>query len=387
MRIGCVLDSVSSLAAGVSESARALSRELATSNVVEAFGIEDEQTNGLEESWSPVSVHLLPRLGPPAFGYSSHFLPAMLAANLDVVLGHGLWKYSSLASHRWHRITGRPYIIHPHGMLDPWAVRNAQWKKRLAYIAYERAHLANAACLRALNEEEAGAIRDFGLRNPICVIPNGVDLPELSTNHAAPWNADESRKVLLYLGRLHPKKNLPALLEAWKTTGATSSDKQEWRLVIAGWDQNNHEAELKQQARALGIEGSVHFAGPLFGAEKTAAYQHADAFILPSLSEGLPMVVLEAWAQAKPVVMTPECNLPEGFAAGAALSTGKTADAIAETLRDLFEMDDAERKAMGERGRALVSKKFLWPKIAEEMKSVCDWAVGGGDPPACVRCD
>jgi len=187
---------------------------------------------------------------------------------------------------------------------------------------------------------------------------------------------------------LHPKKNLPALLAAWKSArdrGPTSAS--DWLLVIAGWDQNNHEAQLRQQARELGIMESVHFVGPLFGDAKVGAYQHAKAFILPSLSEGLPMVILEAWAYGKPVVMTPECNLPEGFAAGAALSTGKAAEEIAETLGELCEMDEAERKQMGERGRALVSQTFLWSRIAEEMKQVCEWAVGGGTPPACVRCD
>ncbi|HEX4641357.1 MAG TPA: glycosyltransferase, partial [Chthoniobacterales bacterium] len=185
----------------------------------------------------------------------------------------------------------------------------------------------------------------------------------------------------------HPKKNLPALLEAWKAALRSTAQPSEWVLVIAGWDQNNHEAQLKEQARELGLKESVHFAGSLFGAQKAGAYRNADAFILPSLSEGLPMVVLEAWACAKPVVMTRECNLPEGFAAGAALATGKTAEAIAETLGELFEMSESERKQMGERGRALVSEKFLWPKIAGEMKSICDWAVGGGDLPPCVRCD
>src|SRR5205823_5529228 len=169
---------------------------------------------------------------------------------------------SSLASHRWHRVTGKPYIIHPHGMLDPWAVRNARWKKRMAYMLYERAHLADAACLRALCDAEARAIRAFGLRNPVCVIPNGVDVPDLLVQRAAPWgNKFGSRNVLLYLGRLHPKKNLPALLQGWKAARASSRAGQEWVLVIAGWDQGDHEAQLRQQARELALEDSAHFPG------------------------------------------------------------------------------------------------------------------------------
>jgi glycosyltransferase involved in cell wall biosynthesis len=387
MKIGCVLDSLSRNAGGLFQSVRRLAQSLANANTsVEVFGIEDENTGRDLADWHPIPVHQFPPATFQSWGYSSALVPALLEANLDVLLAHGLWKYSSLASHRWHRRTGRPYIIHPHGMLDPWAVQNAKWKKRAAYFVYERKHLRDAACLRALCDSEAESIRAFGLPNPICVIPNGVDLPDRSVSHPAPWSSDlGNRKVLLYLGRLHPKKNLPALLAGWKAVQASSSQAKNWVLVIAGWDQNKHEARLRKQAGELGLEDSVHFAGPLFGNQKAGAYQNAEAFVLPSVSEGLPMVVLEAWAFGKPVVMTPDCNLPEGFAAGAAISTGKSADAIEDALHKLFEMDAAERTAMGERGRALVSEKFLWPRIADEMKDVCEWVVGGGPVPASVR--
>jgi glycosyltransferase involved in cell wall biosynthesis len=387
MKIGCVLDSLSRNAGGLFQSVRRLAQSLAAADAsVEVFGIEDENTGRDAADWRPLRVHQFKPATIQSWGYSSALVPALLEVNLDVLLAHGLWKYSSLASHRWHRRTGRPYIIHPHGMLDPWAVQNAKWKKRLAYLLYERTHLRHASCLRALCDSEAESIRAFGLSNPICVIPNGVDLPDGSISRLAPWSSNlGSRKVLLYLGRLHPKKNLPALLAGWKAVQASSPQARDWVLVIAGWDQNNHEARLRKQAGELGLEDSVHFAGPLFGDQKAGAYQNAEAFVLPSLSEGLPMVVLEAWAFGKPVVMTPDCNLPEGFAAGAAISTGKNADAIEDALHKLFEMDAAERTAMGERGHALVSEKFLWPRMAHEMKDVCEWVVGGGPVPASVR--
>jgi glycosyltransferase involved in cell wall biosynthesis len=119
----------------------------------------------------------------------------------------------------------------------------------------------------------------------------------------------------------------------------------------------------------------------LFDERRTAAYHHADAFVLPSLSEGLPMAVLEAWSYAKPVLMTPECNLPEGFAAGAALRIGAHENEIAAGLRQLFEMNENDRVAVGARGRALVAEKFSWPKIGQQMRKVYQWVLGGGAPP------
>jgi poly(glycerol-phosphate) alpha-glucosyltransferase len=105
---------------------------------------------------------------------------------------------------------------------------------------------------------------------------------------------------------------------------------------------------------------------------------------MPSLSEGLPMTVLEAWAYSKPVLMTPECNLPEGFAAGAALQIGTGREEIAAGLKQVIEMSDDDRRAMGNRGRNLVATKFSWPRIGEQMRSVYEWAFGGGATPEVI---
>ena len=97
------------------------------------------------------------------------------------------------------------------------------------------------------------------------------------------------------------------------------------------------------------------------------------------------MVVLEAWAYGKPVLMTPECNLPEGFAADAALQIGTTPESIAAAIKQLMKMSDTDREAMGARGRVLVEKKFSWPRIGEQMQEVYQWVLGGGAAPECVR--
>jgi poly(glycerol-phosphate) alpha-glucosyltransferase len=276
-------------------------------------------------------------------------------------------------------------------MLESWALRNATWKKRIAALLYENRHLHDASCLRALCEAEAQSIRAYGMRNPICVIPNGIDLPELVESSTAETESTvfqtfaQGRKILLYLGRLHPKKNLANLLRAWKQTlNSHYSTSEHWILVIAGWGQAGYQRELKELGSDCRLTASVRFLGPLFGSDKDAAYRACDAFILPSLSEGLPMTVLEAWAHAKPVLMTPECNLPEGFATGAALQIGTTPQQIAAGLKQLTDMSDDDRRAMGDRGRALVSRKFSWPQIGEQMRSVYEWMLGGGPPPGTI---
>ncbi len=379
MRVGFLVGSVSRQAGGLFQSVRGLAKAVASTNAeVRVFGIHDEQSVVDLQEWRPLSVQTFqPRLR--AWGYSNQLVPAMLNADLDILSVHGLWKYCSVASQRWHRQTGRPYVVHPHGMLESWAVRNAMWKKRIAALLYENRHLRRAACLRALTEAEAQSIRSYGLSNPICVIPNGIDLPDLRGSNAKSQSANP--KTLLYLGRLHPKKNISNLIRAWNETfNSQRGSGDRWVLAIAGWDQGGYEAHLRQLTTDLGLLTSVIFLGPQFGADKSECYRACDAFILPSLSEGLPMAVLEAWAYAKPVLMTPECNLPEGFEANAALRIGTTMEEIADGLKILREMSDNDRSQIGNYGRALVETKFSWPQIGEQMRRVYEWMLGGEMP-------
>lgn len=122
----------------------------------------------------------------------------------------------------------------------------------------------------------------------------------------------------------------------------------------------------------------VVFYGPAFGEEKEALLRSAAAFVLPSFSEGLPMSILEARAYNLPVVMTPECNLPEGFACRAAheIRNGEMGKSNWDGLRELFEMSDADRREMGRRGRHLVEEKFTWPKVAAQMKALYEDVTG-----------
>jgi glycosyltransferase involved in cell wall biosynthesis len=392
MKIGFLVGSVSREAGGLFQSVRGLAKAVASANATASvFGISDEKSAVDSLEWQPLSVHAFrPRFR--AWGYSNQLLPALLRADLDILSTHGLWKYCSVASHQWHRRSGRPYIVHPHGMLERWALQNAKWKKQIAALLYEHTHLRDAACLRALCEAEAQSIRAYGMRNPICIIPNGVDLPDLVESSALEVDSQpfqkfaQGRKVLLYLGRLHPKKNVANLVRAWKQTlESDPSAAKNWILAIAGWGKSGYERELKKLASDYELTASVSFPGPFFGQEKEGVYRTSDAFILPSLSEGLPMTVLEAWAHAKPVLMTPECNLPEGFAAEAAIQIGTSPEEIAAGLKQLIEMSDDGRRAMGACGRTLVATKFSWSQIGEQMRSVYDWVLGSRPTPQTVR--
>lgn len=390
MKIAFVTTSASRKGGGLLASVQPLANNLDLLDGVDisVLALGDEFSASDLPGWSPLVPLIFPVRGPRAFGYGVGMAAALAEQNVDIFHNHGLWMYPSLAVNRCGQQINKPHVISPHGMLDPWALTHSGWKKKLASILYENRNLRAATCIHSLCGAETDAIRSFGLTNPVCQIPNGIVIPSPGKEYTQPPWADtipEGKKVLLYLGRIHPKKGLKNLLAAWsKVRAITTISACDWVLVIAGWEQGGHEAELKEQANQAGINEDVFFIGPQFNDLKAACYFHADAFVLPSLSEGLPMVVLEAWAYGLPVIMTAQCNIPEGFAAGAAIQVDPNPDGIARGLCDLFEMSELERYEMGDNGFALVNRRFTWDKVAFEMKSIYEWILGGGVPPASV---
>src|SRR5437762_12915898 len=215
---------VSRRAGGLMGCVRNLSRFLENEHQlhIDIIGVEDEFTAADRATWEGLSVHIVPSKHA-AYRYAPARSHQLSSLTPDPVHTHGIWTYLSVVTVRWSKFNGRvtphPYVVSTHGMLDPWALHNSRWKKTIADFAFERRHLKNAACIHAVNEAEAAAIRAFGLKNPICIIPNGVEVRESNAAcRTPPWAARtrRDRKVLLYLGRLHPKKGLSILLRGWK---------------------------------------------------------------------------------------------------------------------------------------------------------------------------
>lgn len=371
---------------------RRLSQELDAKDdtSVAVVSVRDEFSEQDLPLWRALPVHLFSPKGPAGFRYAPGLQCRLRNLEVDIVHNHGLWTFLSIATRRWARRTSRPYVVSPQGMLDSWALKNSESKKRVAAFAYERRHLEDAACLHAVGQAEVEAIRAYGLSNPVCVIPNGVDLPTANTaRRVAPWadRVPPGAKVLLYLGRLHPKKGLPNLVRAWKEvlrSTAPAGASADWILVIAGWNQGSHEEELKRLTGGLDINDRTLFTGPLFGEVRDGAYANADAFILPSFGEGLPLAVLEAWAHGIPVLITSECNLPEGYAAGAAIRIGTDPFEIGAGIQELVGLPPHVRLNMGLKGQKLVAERFNWTHIADSMHEVYEWLLGRGTKPICV---
>lgn len=356
---------------------------------IDILGLADDFSAQDAASWAPLKPQLFPMKGPRSFGFAPGLAHALRQGKPDLVHSHGLWTYHSYLNSDLSRRKRWPYVISPQGMLDPWALRNVRWKKRLAAHFYENRHLHAANCLHAVSLAEADAMRAYGLRNPIALIPNAIDLPTAEAEPSPPpWpeSFQNGRKVMLFLGRLHPKKGLVPLLDAWALLRQEFLEEaDQWCLAIAGWDEVNHLAVLKEQIERLKLKDSVHFCGPLHGEGKDAAFRNANVFVLSSFSEGMPAAVLEAMAYGLPVLMSPACNFPEGFAAGAALSVEPNAASVYEGLRTFLQLSGEEQLAIGRRGFELVARNYTWKTLAPKMRAVYEWVVDGGELPGSVQ--
>jgi poly(glycerol-phosphate) alpha-glucosyltransferase len=350
LRIGLLTASASRLGGGVFEAVAAQAALIrAAGGEAQVFALEDAFAAADARRFAPSPIGHARVLGPAMVGYAPQLTDMLVTAELDCLHLHGIWMYPSHAAARWVARTARPCVISPHGMLAPWITARGRAKKRVARVAYERASWRAARLMHALTDSEATDIARETGREAI-VIPNAAPRPSPAHDTLPP-------PTLLSIGRIHPKKNLDALLAAWaKLRPTLPADLAQARLIIAGWGEPAHVAAFERDVAAAGR--GVSFVGPVYGEAKARLLAEARFVVLPSHSEGLPMAILEAWAAGVPTVMSAACNLGIGFAAGAAIDSGTGVDGIATALVRALQLPAGEWQAMAAAARALAQGPF-----------------------------
>ncbi len=390
INVNFVAASVSRVSMGVFEVSRQLALHLQQENYrVNVFGLSDNYTLEDNCSWYPVQPTSFTPAFPKALGYSKEYLEKLLSTPADIAHLHVIWMYQSAMIYKWHRKYDKPYVTSVNGMLDPWIVKKSPIKKAIAKLFYENCALESCSCFHVNTKKEYNSVRELGLTNPICIINNGVTIPDLQRNYKdAPWKGKiaNEKKILLYLSRVHPKKGLVNLMHAIAILKQKKSGElDDWVLVIVGClKDGEHEKQLKEIAVQNGIEKYVQFLGTYFNEDMNACYFHSDAFILPSYSEGVPIAALNAWAFGKYSLLTPECNLPEGYANGISSKIEANPDSIADGLQVLFNKSDSELKKLGSEAHVFAKKEYSWNEMARKMSDVYRWLSLGGVAPQSV---
>lgn len=351
---------------------------------VSVVGCDDKYSRQDMSMYGNVPLLVYNRIKLPilkTLGYSTDINNIIDKQYPQIIHQQGIWMYHSHAALCYKNSHPETIlIVEPHGMLDPWAVRNSEWKKKIVGHLFEYKNLRNADCIHALCQSEYESIRSFGLKNPVAIIPNGVNLPK--NLHL---NCFFDKKILLYIGRIHPKKGIKELILGISMVKKSNpSLLKSWKIHIAGWDQNGHINELKHLVEVNNLMDDVKFVGSLYGEAKEKALSQANAFILPSFSEGLPMSVLEAWAYKLPVIMTDYCNLPEGFNSDAAFRISPFPESIFSTLQDVFSADNAKLEEIGDNGYNLVKQNFTWDSVADQTIELYKYLLNGDEKPRFV---
>ena len=292
---------------------------------------------------------------------------------------HGLWEASTAMASRTARRLGRPYLLSAHGMLEPWALANKRLKKQIYAGLVERKAVTNAACLHALTEAEAQQYRDFGAQGPVAIIPNAVQVPvELS---AEPFFASfpglRAKRIVLFLGRLHPKKGLDLLASAW---GSIARSYPAAHLVLAGPDTLGTAAKLDHVFTAQGCENTVTFTGMLDEESKWSALAAAELFVLPSYSEGLSMGTLEALGAGVPVIVTRHCHMPDVTRQELGWEIEADVEALTAALNNALQSTPAQNKETGLRGSEWITKRYHPQYVATAMAEVYRYVLDGVPP-------
>lgn len=329
----------------------------------------------------PSFVNLFPiGVGPVRAGRSPKMKQwlqdRVITGSVDILHNHGMWQmtavYPSVAAKRGPA----KLIVSPRGALSQWAMdHGSRWKKPF-WIALQRPAFQAATCFHATAVAEVSDVRRMGFRQPVAVIPNGVDVPPFVSRTLS------KSRTLLFLGRVHPKKGVDLLLKAWQQLMDSHRD---WNLSIIGSDSgygvgSNYLSEMRRLAETLRLQ-RVEFGDPAYGDEKWAKYREASLFVLPTHSENFGMTVAEALAAGTPVVVTDGAPW-EGLRdrqAGWWISKGL--DPLVATLGEAMGQPERELQRLGQNGRNWMLDAFSWETVGARMDATYRWVMSGGTAP------
>ncbi|MEM8874606.1 MAG: glycosyltransferase [Planctomycetota bacterium] len=337
--------------------------------VLDLAGRRGDTVVGMEDGFDDageIEAVRLRRRGPRMFAY----MPALRRTVADRVgdgvvhLHGGLRMLANVSALRGARDAGAPVILSPHGSLYPQMLAKHRGRKAIASVLYDRKLLESVDAFHATCTAELETIRAAGLKQPVAVVAPGVDVP-------ASVEPMTGERTLLYLGLFDRKKGLLRLAETWRKLRGQFPD---WRLVLAGPDQDGHMAEVRV---ALG-DAPAEMPGAVYGDAKAALFNAADVFVLPSDWENFGVVVGEALAHARPVIAP--ANSPWDWLGKENAGWQVDATNLEPVLREALGAGRETLSAMSERGRTVVEREYAWPVALDRFAETYAWLRGGPRP-------
>ena len=297
-----------------------------------------------------------------------------LIEKFDVIHVWGLWEYPMWLGCKLALKKGIPLVISPLGSINPNALSRSRWKKWIVGKLYDNRHLKSAACLNATSKYEYEGIRQYGLNNPVAVIPHVINFPnKIDLDYDDIFNRFsefKGRRLMLYVSRINPSKGLIDLAEAFGELAAKCPD---WHLVVAGSEEEGHLAEVKLAFKENGIENKVTFTGPVYGKDKDMLFNIAELFVLPTHTESFGIAIAEALSMGMPVITTHGAPWEELETKECGWWVPIGADGIKEALEAALPLPTERLRSMGTIGKKWVENEFSASATAQKMIAVYRW--------------
>lgn len=321
-----------------------------------------------------VEIRYFPIQHPRFWGFSLPLAEALRKAisEYDIVHIHSLYMFHNMVAAHYCRKYDVPYLVRPHGTLDPYIYERRRFRKTVMELLFERKNIKGAAAIHFTTEEEKMLAEPYTFGTPGVVVPHGLDLAEYQDLPApgvfrSRFPEASEKKIILFFGRINFKKGLDILVRAFSMIARSREDVH---LVIAGPDNEGFGDKVRAWLKDEGISERATFTGMLQGDDKLAVLRDAEMFVLPSYSENFGISVVEAMACGVPVIISDKVNIwREVEANGAGRVAPCDVERFAEEMLGLLD-EPEEATRIGENGRALVKKRFQWPSVAVALQEV-----------------
>lgn len=304
----------------------------------------------------------------------------ILDAKYDLIHLQNLWMplYHKMARiARKHNI---PYIMTPRGCLEPWCMKQKRIKKLVAFHLYQKRDLQQAACILATSKMEADNIRALGITSPIAIIPNGIDISEYKCRTSE--DKTHVKKQILFLSRIHEKKGIEFLINAWEQLRAKYPT---WNVVIAGNGEESYIHRLNEIIKSKSLRDCVEIIPPVFGEDKRRLYCESSLFVLPSYSENFGMVIAEAMSCGVPVITTNGTPWQELNEIKLGWCIDLSLEKLITSISKAIELGQDSLFRIGQECSKHIRDTYQYTEVAAKNKAVYEWILNGGVKPDFVQ--
>jgi len=326
-------------------------------------------------------IHFLPSPKERRFVYSPHFNKWLeMSPPYDIYHCQGVWQYPSFALARFARKLNKPYVVTPRGMLYPQIFKNNPFAKKFLWHVFLKKDIQKASCIHVTCVEEMQHLRAKGIRSPMAVISNPVDVESFLQIQI---EEKDNKFRVGYLGRIDSRKNIDRLIYAWMELGDLV---QNGELLIMGAGDAAHHEFLKEEVRRLGLKNVV-FTGFLSGERKTDAISSLSYLVVPSDFENFGMIVAEALMHRVPVIASTGTPWGELISHECGWWIKNDTASIKTALLSSLSVPEKRRKEMGVNGQNLVIQNYSRDVIAKKVKLLYEWLIGEAKKPDFVYTD